>query len=90
MNITISSETGERLRQKAEAEGLSIEAYIEHLVLECEGWDDLAEAPITRQDTEFSEVQAAVMEGLEQARSGKGRPAEHVFAELQAKHGIPR
>jgi PHD/YefM family antitoxin component YafN of YafNO toxin-antitoxin module len=30
-----------------------------------------------------------VRQGLEEARGGKGRPAEDFFAEFKAKHGIP-
>ena len=90
MTITISNETEQRLRKRAQAEGLSIEAYVEQLVREDEDWGELSEAPLTRNDPEFTEVQARVMEGLEQARRGEGRPAEDVFAELRSKHGISR
>ena len=36
------------------------------------------------------EIRAAVMEGLEQADRGEGKPAEKAFGELRAKYGIPR
>lgn len=90
MIITISRETEERLRQRAQAEGMSIEAYVEQLVGEDEDWGELSEAPLTQHDPEFTEVKAAVMEGLEQAKRGEGRLAKDVFAELRAKHGISR
>jgi predicted transcriptional regulator len=90
MTITISHETEERLRKRAQAEGLSVEAYVEQLVREDEDWGELSEGPLTQHDPEFAEVQARVMEGLEQAKRGEGRPAEDVFAELRAKHGISR
>jgi hypothetical protein len=67
---------------------MSVEAYVEQLVREDEDWGELAEAPITPHDPEYAEIHAAVMEGLEQARRGESRPAEEVFAELRAKHGI--
>ncbi len=78
------------LQQRAQAEGVSVEAYVEQLVREDEEWSELSEAPITPHDPEFAEVKAAVMEGLEQAKRGESRPAEDVFAELRAKHGISR
>ena len=90
MTITISPETEERLRQRAQAEGVSIEAYVEQLVREDEEWGELSEAPLMTHDPEFAEVKAAVTEGLEQAKRGEGRPAEDVFADLRAKHGISR
>ena len=90
MTITISAETAQRLQEKALAEGLSIEAYVEQLVREDEEWGDLSAAPLTEPDPQFSEVKATVMEGLEQAKRGEGHPAEEVFANLRAKHGISR
>jgi predicted transcriptional regulator len=43
----------------------------------------LSAVPITPHDPESAEIRAAVMEGLEQAKRGEGRPAEDVFAELR-------
>lgn len=70
MTIRISPEAEELLQRRALAEGLSIEAYVEQLVLEDEDWGAVPEAPISAQDPNFAEVQAAVSEGLEQARRG--------------------
>ena len=41
-------------------------------------------------EEEFLETKAAIDEALEQGDRGEGRPAEQVFAELHARHGIPR
>jgi hypothetical protein len=78
MTITISPELEAIVRRKAEAEGLSAGTYVERLIREEGEWGD------------FEKVRAAVMEGLEQAVGGQGRPAKRVFDDLRAKHGIPR
>jgi predicted transcriptional regulator len=90
MTITISPDAEKRLRERAQAEGMSIEAYVEQLIREDEEWDEVSEAPLAQHDPEFGEVQAAVTEGLDQAKRGEGRPAQDVFAGLRAKHGISR
>ena len=90
MTITISPEAERRLRERAQAEGMSVEAYIEQLIREDEDWGQLSEVPVAANDLEFGAVKAAVMEGLEQAKRGESRPAEDVFRELRAKHGISR
>ena len=90
MTITISSQLETHVREKAQAQGLSVEAYIEQLVRDDE-WT--AEEPLDaldETDPEYAEIRAAVGEGLEQAERGEGRPADEVFAELRAKHGISR
>ncbi len=76
MKITISAELEAQLEQKASAEGLTVEAYVERLIRE--------------DDAEFDEIRAAVSEGLAQAERGEGKPAREVFAELRARHGVPR
>jgi hypothetical protein len=90
MTIAISPEAEERLRKRAQAEGISIEAYVEQLVREDEDWGEFSPAPVTARDPEFAKTNAAVNEGLEQARCGEGRGAQDVFNEVRAKHGISR
>jgi PHD/YefM family antitoxin component YafN of YafNO toxin-antitoxin module len=36
-----------------------------------------------------ADVYEGIRQGLEEARSGKGKPAREFFAEFKAKHGIP-
>lgn len=36
-----------------------------------------------------ADVREGIRQGLEEARSGKGRPVREFFAEFKAKHGIP-
>jgi predicted transcriptional regulator len=90
MTITIPSELEVAVRNKAEVEGLSIEAYVERLIREDEQFIEQSEEPLDDKDPEFVEIREAVLEGLEQAERGESRPAEEVFAELRAKYGIPR
>ncbi len=90
MNLTVSPELETQLRNKAQAEGVSIEAYVERLIREDEDWDEQSEPPLDENDPEFENTRVAVMEGLAQAERGESRPAKEVFAELRAEHGIPR
>jgi predicted transcriptional regulator len=90
MVITIAPELEIELQKKAEADGISVEAYVERLIREDEDWGERAERVLSDTDPEFAEVRAAVREGLEQAERGEGRTAEEVFAELRARHGLSR
>jgi predicted transcriptional regulator len=88
MEITISSELVQRARELAQAEGLTVEAYVERLIREDQEWREYAEEPLDATDPQFEEVREAVMEGLEDAERGNSRPAADVLAELRAKHGL--
>ena len=90
MTITIPRELEAEIQAKAEAEGISVEAYIERLIVEHEEWGEEAEEPLRESDPEFGEIQAAVQEGLEQAERGESRPAEEVFANLRSRYGLSR
>ena len=88
MTITLPDELAERLQTRARQHGVSVEALLEDLL--DDEWFELSEADDDREDeAELEEIRTAVAEGLEQMRRGEGRPAEEVFAELRAKHGIP-
>jgi len=89
MTITISPEVEAKAREKAAAEGLSVEAYVEQLILG-DGWVELYEPEVDKSDPEFAEIQAAVNEGLEEAERGEGQPIEEFFAEFRAKRGLSR
>jgi len=90
MTITISPELSEQVREKARAEGLGIEGYVERLIREDEEWVEFSEELLNETDSEFVDIRAAVSEGLQQSERGEGRPAQQVFAELRKKHGLPR
>ena len=51
---------------------------------------EITEEPLQQADPEFDEIRAAVSEGLAQAAREEGKPAREVFAELRARHGVPR
>ncbi len=87
MTITISNELEAQVRNKAKAEGVSVESYVESLIRGDEEWREQSEEPLDASDPEFAQVQAAVTEGLAQAERGEGRAAEEVFAELRAING---
>ena len=89
MTITIAPELEAQLVETAEAEGLTVDAYIGRLIREENDWQELHEEPLSESGPEFAEIRAAVHKGLEQAERGEGRPATEVFAQLRAKHGIP-
>jgi hypothetical protein len=90
MAILISPDLEAQAKQKASAEGLTTEAYVERLILEDEEWRELATESLGESDADISEIRTAVQEGLAQAERGEGRPAQEVFADLRHRHGIPR
>ncbi len=90
MTITISAELEAQMQEKAKAEGISVEAYVERLIREDAAWAESLEAPLHETDAEHDEIHAAVSEGLAQAECGEGKPARDVFAGLRARHGLPR
>lgn len=90
MTITISSQLETHVREKAQAQGLTVEAYIEQLVRDDEWADAEPLEALDESDPEYIEIRARVAEGLEQAERGEGRPADEVFAGLRARHGISR
>ena len=79
-----------QLREKAKADGISIEAYLERLIREDEEWGERTERALLVNDPEFEDIRAAVQEGLDQAEREESRPAQEVLAELRAKHGLSR
>ena len=64
-------------------------AHVERPILEDEEWRELPDEPLGETDAEFSEIQAALQEGLAQAERGECQPAREVFADLRRRHGIP-
>ena len=88
MTITIGPELETKIQEKAKSEGLTVQAYVERLIREDEEWGQPLEEPIEESCPEFQEIQQAVMQGLEEAERGEGRPAHEAFSELRAKYGI--
>ena len=90
MTITISAELEAQMKEKAKAEGITVEAYVERLIREDAAWAESMEEPLDETDTECDDIRAAVSEGLAQAERGEGKPARDVFAGLRARHGLSR
>jgi hypothetical protein len=86
MNIPLSPELEKRIAKKVErgdvgtADDLVEQAI--HFYLDYEEGD--------MDEREFLDTKAAIDEALEQGRRGEARPAEEVFADLRARHGISR
>jgi len=86
MNITLSPELQKRIAAKVQhGEVGSTDALVEYAL---NFYLDFEEGGMDEE--EFLETKAAIDEALEQGNRGEGRPAEQVFAQLRAKHGIPR
>ena len=85
MDITLSRELQERIARRIErGDAGSTDALVEQALkfyLDYEEGED---------GQEFLETKSAIDEALEQAERGEGRPAEEVFAQLRARHGISR
>jgi hypothetical protein len=90
MTITISAELEAQMKEKAKAEGLTVEAYVERLIREDAAWVESMEEPLDETGAEDDEIRVAVSEGLAQAERGEGKPARDVFAGLRARHGLSR
>jgi predicted transcriptional regulator len=86
MNITLSPDLQKRIAEKVErgdvgtADALAEQAL--NFYLDYEGSE--------LDEEDFRDANAAIGEALKQAKRGEGRPAEEVFADLRARHGISR
>ena len=87
MTITITQDVEQLARANAAEEGVSVEAYVEQLILEDE-WRPDPDEQLDESDPEFEEICSEVMEALEQVERGEGSPAREFFAELRAKYGV--
>ena len=86
MNISLSPELQKRIAEKVERGDVgTADALVEQAVnfyLDYEGSE--------LDEEDFRDANAAIVEALRQAKRGEGRPAEEVFADLRARHGISR
>jgi predicted transcriptional regulator len=86
MNITLSPELQKRLAEKVKRGDVgTADALVEQAL---NFYLDYEEGEID--EVEFRDTGAAIAEALEQGDRGEGRPAEQVFADLRARHGISR
>jgi hypothetical protein len=79
MTIDLSPEIEARLKAKASAEGISVEAYVEHLVSE-------EEARVIR----LAGFEQAISERLRSLSDGESADGEEVMARLLAELDEPR
>jgi predicted transcriptional regulator len=86
MNITLSPDLQKRIAKKVERGDVgTADALVEQALnfyLDYEGSE--------LDEEDFRDANAAIGEALKQAKRGEGRPAEEVFADLRARHGISR
>jgi Arc/MetJ-type ribon-helix-helix transcriptional regulator len=86
MNITLSPDLQKRIAEKVERGDVgTADALVEQALnfyLDYEGSE--------LDEEDFRDANAAIGEALKQAKRGEGRPAEEVFADLRARHGISR
>lgn len=86
MNITLTPETEKRISENVEhGRFSSADAMVEHALQFFLQYDDDA-----MDDAEWSEVEAAVEEGLAQVERGETISLEEFDRTMRAKYGIPR
>lgn len=81
ISVTLTPELGEHVRRKVDRGD-----YESPDALVCEAVARL----LSEDEVDLREVSAAVEEAIGQSDRGQGRPAQEVFDQLRAKHGIPR
>ena len=78
IHLELQPEIEAQLAAEAQARGLALEKYIEQLVT-----GEYAEQ-------EAAEAREGIREGLEQQRTGQGRPAAEFLDEMRAKYALAR
>jgi Arc/MetJ-type ribon-helix-helix transcriptional regulator len=80
MNITLTPDLEKGVRERVErGDYENPEALVRDAVYR-----------LIAEDQELEETKAAISQALGESRRGEGRFAEEFFAELQARHGVPR
>jgi prevent-host-death family protein len=72
-----------QLRKSKRPVVLTVKGKAAAIVQDAEAYQRLLDIAARADATE------GIRQGLEEARTGKGRPARESFAEFRAKHGIP-
>jgi hypothetical protein len=86
MTITLPDDLAERLQSRAREEGVSVEMLLEDLL--DDQWEEIDDPDYREDEAELEEIRQAIDESLDQFARGKSQPADVVFAELRARHGI--
>ena len=71
-----------RLKETKTPEILTVNGRAELIIQDAESYQDLLDR------LHRLETLAAIREGMASAERGEGKPAEQVFAEMQAKYGL--
>jgi PHD/YefM family antitoxin component YafN of YafNO toxin-antitoxin module len=71
-----------RLKKTGKPEVLTVNGHAEIVVQSAKAYQQLLEA------AELSETLAAIQEGLNQIKTGEGRPMREFIEELAEKHGV--
>ncbi len=88
ITLEIPSSQEKELREIASQHGQAPEAFLLSLLDEAILFDGME--PIPDDDPEELAANiAAIQRGLDDFAAGRHRPAEQVFADMKARHGIP-
>ena len=79
-----STEAIKRLKETGQPQVLTVNGRAEVVVQDVASYQRLLDL------AERAEAIEGIRRGLESAARGEGRPAEEIFAEFRAGHGIPR
>ena len=90
MTITLDIPTSQEkeLREIASQHGQAPEAFLLSLLDEAILFGDMEPVPDDDRE-EYAANVAAIQRGLDDLAAGRHRPAEQVFADKKARHGIP-
>ena len=90
MTITIAPEVEALVRERAQLEGLSVDVYIEKVILDHQRWAECTDCDDEEDEAEYAEIEAALERSMAQVQRGDTIPASQAFAELRAKYGYSR
>ncbi len=88
ITLEIPNSQEKELRDIALQHGQELEAFLLSLLDEAILFGDME--PIPDDDpAEYAAAVAGIQRGLDDFAAGRHRPAEQVFADMKARHGIP-
>ena len=90
MTITIAPEVEALVRERAQLEGVSVDVYIEKLIVEHQAWAECTASDDEEDEAEYVEIEAALERSMAQLQRGETVPADQAFAELRQKYGYSR
>jgi hypothetical protein len=78
--VNLKPERRAELAEYAERHGQDVETAL----------DDLLATQLEWARRDYDETVKAILEGYEDVKAGRTRPAEEVYESLRVKHGLPR